>query len=253
MRYVLDISYHGKAFAGWQRQNNAHTVQEALEEALATILRQPISATGAGRTDAGVHARQLIVHFDYQEALPPNFFHGLNGILPHNVAVRRLLQAHNEDFHARFDALSRSYEYHLVSLKSPLAYGLALWVRQELDFQAMNEAAAIMPEYQDFASFCKAHGDNKTTLCDLSHAFWEKRQDRWIFHIKANRFLRGMVRAVVGTLLEVGKGKIGLEDFRAILEARDRKFAGPNVAAEGLYLTEVNYPENSFNQIFPLS
>lgn len=251
MRYVLDISYHGKAYAGWQRQPNANSVQEELEKAVATLLRQPIGTIGAGRTDAGVHARQLIVHFDYEAALPANFFYGLNGILPHDIAVHRLLRPENQGFHARFDAISRSYEYHLVLQKTPLSYGLAYWVRQELDFASMNQAAKTMTSHQDFASFCKAHGDNKTTLCDLSHAFWEQRGDKWVFHIKANRFLRGMVRAVVGTLIEVGKGKISVDDFREIIEGKDRKLAGANVAPEGLFLTEVAYPEGSFYQLFP--
>lgn len=253
MRYVLDISYHGKAYAGWQIQPNANTVQAELEKALSTLLRQAVGVIGAGRTDAGVHARQLIVHFDYEGALPSNFFYGVNGILPHDIAVHRLLQPTAEDFHARFDAISRSYEYHLVLQKTPLAHGLAYWVRQKLDFSLMNEAASEMTAYQDFASFCKAHGDNKTTLCDLSHAYWEPQGDKWIFHIKANRFLRGMVRAVVGTLLEVGKGKISVADFKQIIESKDRKLAGANVAAEGLFLTEVAYPEGSFHQLFPLS
>ena len=250
-RHVIDISYHGKPFAGWQRQPNAHSVQAELEQALATILRQPIACTGAGRTDAGVHAMQLMVHFDYEKPLPDNFFYGLNGILPPSVAVNRLLRPISQDFHARFDATSRSYAYHLVRRKSPLAQGLALWVRQELDFEAMNEAAALMPGYEDFASFCKAHGDNKTTLCKLDHAYWEKKEDKWIFHIKANRFLRGMVRAVTGTLLEVGKGKMNAEDFGNIIEAKDRTKAGPNVAAEGLFLTEVAYPKGSLEVYFP--
>lgn len=251
MRYVLDISYHGKAYAGWQRQINANTVQEELEKAMATLLRQPISTLGAGRTDAGVHARQLIVHFDYEGALPTNFFYGVNGVLPHDIAVHRLLQPTDEEFHARFDALSRTYEYHLVRQKTPLSYGVSFWVRQELDFVAMNKAARSMANYTDFASFCKAHGDNKTTLCNLSHAYWEKQGDIWVFHIKANRFLRGMVRAVVGTLLEVGKRKMTVKGFQQIIEGKDRKLAGANIAAEGLFLTEVTYPEGSLRPIFP--
>jgi tRNA pseudouridine38-40 synthase len=162
-----------------------------------------------------------------------------------------LLRPENPGFHARFDAISRSYEYHLVLQKTPLSYGLAYWVRQELDFAAMNQAAKTMTSYQDFASFCKAHGDNKTTLCELSHAFWEQQGDTWVFHIKANRFLRGMVRAVVGTLIEVGKGKISVDDFREIIEGKDRALAGANIAPEGLFLTEVAYPEGSFHQLFP--
>jgi len=250
-RYALDICYHGKAYAGWQRQPNAITVQEILENALSTLLRKETTVVGAGRTDAGVHADQLIVHFDHEGDLPRNFFYGINGILPHDIAVNRLLKPNNPDFHARFDAISRSYIYRIILRKSPLAYGQALWVRQELDFEAMNAASELMRQYTDFASFCKAHGDNKTTLCNLTYAYWERTGFEARLHISANRFLRGMVRAVVGTLLEVGKGKISLDEFAAIIEAKDRKRAGANVAPEGLSLTEVNYPLNSFQQLFP--
>jgi tRNA pseudouridine38-40 synthase len=246
MRYVLDISYHGARYAGWQIQANAHTVQAELEQALGTILRQKIATTGAGRTDAGVHARQLMVHFDFPDPLPERFHFGLNGILPPDVAVNQVFRPARPDFHTRFDALSRSYDYQLVLRKSPLLQGAALWVRQPLNFEAMNEAAACLPAYQDFASFCKAHGDNRTTLCELHHAFWEQTSPyTWAFHIKANRFLRGMVRAVVGSLLEVGKGNWTLADFRSMVEARDRRKAGPNVLPYGLYLAEVSYPEGS--------
>lgn len=251
MRYVLDISYHGQAYAGWQRQINANSVQEELEKAISTLLRKPTATTGAGRTDAGVHARQLIVHFDHEGELPRNFFYGVNGILPHDIAVHRLLEPKEQSFHARFDAISRSYEYHLVLQKTPLAHGQSFWVRQKLDFAKMNEAAQLMSNYQDFGSFCKAHADNKTNLCDLHHAYWEKQGNTWVFHIKANRFLRGMVRAVVGTLLDVGKGKTSIKGFQKIIEGQDRRLAGANVAAEGLFLTEVAYPAGSLIPLFP--
>ncbi len=246
MRYALDISYDGTAYGGWQVQPNANTVQAEVEKALSTFFRMPMSCMGAGRTDAGVHARQLAVHFDGPEELEGRFYNSMNGLLPEDIAVKAVYRAVNPDFHARFDAVSRAYEYHVVTQKWPTTRGYAMWVRKALDFEAMNRAAALMPQYEDFASFCKAHADNKTTLCEVQHAYWEQQTPGWVFHIKANRFLRGMVRAVVGTLLLVGEGKISVEEFAQIIEKKDRAYAGPNVKAKGLFLTEVNYPPGSF-------
>ncbi|RMG69444.1 MAG: tRNA pseudouridine(38-40) synthase TruA [Bacteroidetes bacterium] len=245
MRYVLDIAYDGTGFAGWQRQPNAHTVQAELEAALSTALRQQTSCTGAGRTDAGVHARQLIVHFDHPEALPPRFFHSLNALLPATVSVNGLYRTADPDFHSRFHAVRRAYIYQIIRKKSPFYRDQATWVRHELDLAAMQAAAAVLPEYEDFASFCKAHGAHETTLCRMDAAFWQEEGDLLCFHIAANRFLRGMVRAIVGTLLEVGRGRRDIADFRRVIEARDRRAAGANAPPQGLFLTEVSYPEGS--------
>jgi len=242
MRYVLEIGYKGTHFAGYQIQPNAHTVQAELEQALQTALRCRVATQAAGRTDAGVHASQLYVHFDHEGPLSARLVHSLNGILPADVAVRTLYMATTPDFHARFSALSRAYVYQIVLQKSPLLQDTSLWVRRSLDIHRMHAAAAMLLQYEDFASFCKAHGDNKTTLCQLHEAGWEVLPDRWCFHVRANRFLRGMVRALVGSLLWVGMGKISPEEFRTIIEARDRSQAGPNVPAQGLILKAVTYP-----------
>lgn len=245
MRYVLDIAYDGTSYAGWQRQPNAHTVQAELEAALSTALRQETTCTGAGRTDTGVHARQLIVHFDHPGALPPRFRHSLNALLPPAVAVHGLFRPADPDFHSRFHAVRRAYVYQIVRRKDAFLREQATWVRHSLDLPAMQAAAALLLEYDDFASFCKAHGANETTLCRMDAAYWREEGELLCFHIAANRFLRGMVRAIVGTLLEVGRGRRDLADFRRVIEARDRRAAGPNAAPQGLFLTEVCYPPGS--------
>lgn len=247
-RYILDISYQGTRYAGWQIQPNANTVQAELDTALSTLLRTKIRSTGAGRTDAGVHARQLIVHFDHVGPVPDNLLHGLNGILPYDIAVKHLFRPNDPEFHSRFTASSRSYIYQIVRKKSPEYHQTAHWIRYEVDLEAMNTAASILMEYEEFGSFCKAHADNATNLCQMYHAYWQESGDLLCFHIKANRFLRGMVRAIVGTLLLVGRGKINIEDFRNIIEAQDRTAAGPAAAAKGLFLTEVGYPTGSWDE-----
>lgn len=249
MRYVLDLSFDGTPFAGWQIQPNALAVQEVLEHALATLLGTPTAVIGAGRTDAGVHAHQMVAHFDFAGKLPAESFYKLNGLLPKEIAVKHIFAAKKVDFHARFSATRRSYTYRITLRKDPFEQQYGLWVRQTLDVSRMQKAAEKLLEYQDFASFCKAHGNNTTTLCQLSHAYWEREQDLLLFRIGANRFLRGMVRAIVGTLLEVGSGKISLEKLIHIIEAKDRSLAGPNVAAKGLSLTQVDYEEGAWEEI----
>ena len=249
VRYLLDIAYKGTHYAGWQIQPNALAVQEVLEKALHTVLREKIRTHGAGRTDAGVHASQLMVHFDGPESLPGNVLHSLNGTLPADIAVNAIYKPHNPDFHARFDAMSRSYRYQIVLQKSPLWQEVTYWVRQTVDIDTMNEAAECLAHFEDFASFCKAHGNNKTTICQVAHAYWEAEGPLWVFHIQANRFLRGMVRGIVGSLLEVGAGKKTVADFVKMVEARDRSKAGPNIAAQGLTLSEVAYPPNSWEKL----
>lgn len=217
-----------------------------MDKAISTLMRTPIATTGAGRTDSGVHASQLTVHFETELPIPKVFLHSLNGLLPYDIAVSALLHPTREDLHARFDAIYRSYVYRIVQQKSPIEHEFACWVRQSLDIPLMNEAAAILLEYEDFASFCKAHANNKTTLCRMDHAYWEYTGGLLTFHVQANRFLRGMVRALVGTLLLVGSHKISAAEFRTIIEAKDRTQAGPSAAAKGLFLQSVAYPPGSF-------
>lgn len=210
-------------------------------------MRTTVATTGAGRTDSGVHASQLMVHFETELPLPNTFLHSLNGLLPYDIAVSALLHPTREDLHARFDAIYRSYVYRIVQKKSPIEHEFAYWVRHSLDVPRMNEAAAILLEYEDFASFCKAHADNKTTLCRMDHAYWDSTGEILTFHVQANRFLRGMVRALVGTLLLVGSHKMSVAEFRGVIEAKDRTQAGPSAAAKGLFLQLVGYPAGSFS------
>jgi tRNA pseudouridine38-40 synthase len=230
-------------------QQNAHAVQAELDRALSVLLREAVASTGAGRTDTGVHARQLMVHFETRAEIRPGFVHSLNGLLPYDIAVNALLLPLNQDLHARFDAIHRAYVYQIVRRKSPLEHEFALWVRQELDVAKMSDAAALLLRYDDFASFCKAHGDNQTTLCRMDRAEWIYQGEMLQFHVQANRFLRGMVRALVGTLLLVGSGKMDTAEFQRVIEAKDRSQAGPNADPRGLFLSEVCYPPGSFEVI----
>lgn len=245
MRYFLELSYHGGAYHGWQRQPNAVSVQEKVENALATLTRKKIEVVGAGRTDAGVHARQLYLHFDAEAILNEDFVFKMNSVLPEDIAIKSLYRM-QPDAHARFDALSRSYEYHVVREKDPFALGSAYFVKRELDLEKMNIGAGILLEYSDFKCFSRSRTDVKTYNCKIAHAFWEERGKLLIFHIKADRFLRNMVRAIVGTLLEIGLGKMKVEEIHQILESRSRSEAGASVPAHGLYLSKVEYPDRIF-------
>lgn len=241
-RYFIYISYLGTNYSGWQIQPNAVTVQETVMQALSRILREPIHITGAGRTDAGVHARCMPAHFDREEAIEnlSKLMRGLNSLLPADISIYDLKEV-AEDAHARFDATAREYEYHVVQHKSPFLTHLSTRFVLPLDFDAMNIAAQYLLEVQDFTSFSKLHTDAKTNICDVRKAFWEKRGEEWVFTIEADRFLRNMVRAVVGTLFEVGLGRIDLEEFKQIVAAKNRCEAGHSVPADGLYLTQVRY------------
>lgn len=214
-----------------------------LEERFSTLFRRPIALVGAGRTDAGVHARQMFAHFDCDEIGDiQHAVHRLNAFLPDDIAVRSIFEVAG-GAHARFDALERTYEYWVVQQKNPFYSDFAHFVKHPLDFEAMNEAAAILPQYNDFECFSRSNTDVKTYLCTVKKAFWELRDDRWVFTITADRFLRNMVRAVVGTLLEVGRGQSGVAHVKSVINSRDRGMAGPSVPAKGLYLTSVLYPE----------
>ncbi|MDR3309240.1 MAG: tRNA pseudouridine(38-40) synthase TruA [Tannerella sp.] len=247
-RYFIYLSYNGTRYCGWQRQPNGMSVQQIIEEAMTTILRCEIALLGAGRTDAGVHARTMVAHFDVKEAIasPEHIVDKLNRMLPHDIAIDKIMRV-GDDAHARFDALSRTYMYFVSERKNPFAYE---WICRmslhNLDFEAMNEACNVLKEYVDFTSFSKLHTDVKTNICRIHTARWDKIEDGWVFKISADRFLRNMVRAIVGTLFELGKGKITIADFRRIIEAKDRCKAGTSAPAEGLALVEIEYPSNIF-------
>lgn len=239
MRYFVEFSYRGTDFHGSQTQPNGITVQQTMETAFSVVLRVPVALTLAGRTDAGVHARQMWAHFDSDSPIDgPTLCHRLNGLLPDSIAIRRIIPV-PDDAHARYSATRRTYQYHISTVKDPFATDLCARVAPGLDFAAMNEAAALLLGRHDFASFCRTHTDVKTTICTISRAEWD---DRGVFTIAADRFLRNMVRAVVGTLFLVGRHKISIDEFRAIIDSHDRCAAGQSAPAAGLYLVEVQYP-----------
>jgi tRNA pseudouridine38-40 synthase len=244
-RYFIELAYNGTNYHGWQIQPNAVTVQELLNKALSTLLRQPIETTGCGRTDTGVHATEFFVHLDAEESM----VHGpwsmdlrsINSLLPHDIAVKRIIPI-DAAAHARFDATLRSYEYHLHFQKDPFKQDRSWLLRDVPDVDLMNQAAAILMEYTDFSCFSKSNTQVFTNNCKISRAEWVKTNDSLIFHISADRFLRNMVRAIVGTLLMVGKGEMQPDGIRNIIESKNRSNAGTSVPACGLYLTEVKYP-----------
>ncbi|MEO6524481.1 MAG: tRNA pseudouridine(38-40) synthase TruA [Mucilaginibacter sp.] len=285
-RYFIELAYNGTNYHGWQIQPNAVTVQELLDKALSTLLRTPIETIGAGRTDTGVHAKQLYAHFNVMEngigkmedvdimengignmedvKTPPSSIlpdtssisqtpssilsdtssislRGLNALLPYDIAVKRIITVH-ADAHARFDATQRSYEYHIHFEKDPFMQNLSWQVRDIPDVELMNQAAQIIMEYTDFSAFSKSNTQVFTNNCKITRAEWIMDNGKLTFHISADRFLRNMVRAIVGTLMEVGKGNIQPEDVRKIIESKNRSNAGTSVPACGLYLTEVKYP-----------
>lgn len=247
MKYFLQFSYNGEAYHGWQNQPNAITVQEVLEKAFATILREKVSLVGAGRTDAGVHAKQMFAHFE-MDAIEDfiDLKYKLNAILPEDVAVQEIVHV-SDQAHARFDATSRTYEYWITQKKNPFYVDAAHYVKQDIDIKKMNEAALLLLEQDDFECFSKSNTDVYTYLCDITEAKWVKKDDLLIFTITANRFLRNMVRAIVGTLLDVGVGKSSIDDVKAIINSKNRSKAGTSVPAKGLYLTRVIYPKSTFS------
>ena len=248
MRYFIELSYRGTHYHGWQVQPNAHSVQGEIERGLRLILRQPdLSIMGSGRTDTGVHAREQFAHFDVPEALDTTWLtQRLNAFLPKDIAIHRIFPVSSQ-MHARYSATQRSYEYHLVRKKSPFAIGLAYYYWHPLNIEAMQAAAATLTGYEDFQAFSKVKTQVKNFRCRIDTAYWETQADRWVFHVSANRFLRGMVRALVGTLLEVGKGTHDLESWDAIIRSKDRRRAGAAAPPEGLFLNRVRYPEHLFD------
>jgi tRNA pseudouridine38-40 synthase len=244
-RYFIQLSYDGTAYHGWQMQPNGITVQERLEKALSVVARAPISVTGAGRTDAGVHASFYVAHFDAENENFDNekIIHNLNSLLPHDIAVQNVYKV-NPEAHARFDALSRTYKYFLVKRKDPFTRQYACKQTRIPDVVKMNEAAKKIFDYEDFTSFSKLGTDVKTNNCKVDVAQWIDQGSRYVFTIRADRFLRNMVRSIVGTLLDVGFGKLTIDDFCGIIEAKDRCAAGASVPAKGLFLVDILYPED---------
>lgn len=242
LRYFVAFSYFGQAYHGWQRQPNASTVQQILEESLSTLLKSPINLVGAGRTDAGVHATNMYAHFDFQEINSlTDLTYRLNAFLPEDIAIQKISVVPG-DAHARFDAVQRTYEYWIVQEKNPFYKDAAHYVKHRLDIPAMNKAAALLLEYDDFECFSKSNTDVKTYLCKIKSATWNLTGEKLVFTITADRFLRNMVRAIVGTFLDVGLGKMAPEDVKTIIKSKDRRTAGASVPAKGLYLTKVSYP-----------
>ena len=246
MRYFIELSYKGTFFHGWQIQPNAVSVQETLEKALSLLLRESISITGAGRTDAGVHAKYIVAHFETEQAFKSEkLIFKLNSYLPISIAIHNIFKV-NPEAHARFDALTRAYEYRIVRRKNPFETESAYFLKGELDVKAMNIAASELLNYTNFKCFSKSKTDVKTYNCNLFYAYWEVKEDLLTFKISANRFLRNMVRAIVGTLIDVGLGKLEINDIHRIIASENRGKAGYSVPAKGLYLTEVTYPESIY-------
>lgn len=246
MRYFFEIAYKGTNYSGWQTQHNAVTVQEVVEDALAKLTGEKIEIIGSGRTDAGVHCEQQFFHADIKKNIVLiDFQHRLNVLLPKDISIQSIRKVKPEAS-ARFDAHSRTYHYRITLRKDPLLDGLALHYFKSADVPTMNKAAALLLGEHDFQSFSKVKTNVNHFLCDITKAEWKLKDDQMEFVITANRFLRGMVRAVVGTLLDVGTGKMTIKDFQAIINSKDRRKAGQNVPPEGLYLVKVKYPPSVF-------
>jgi tRNA pseudouridine38-40 synthase len=244
MRYVLELSYKGTNYHGWQRQINAHTVQDELNAAIRKIAKSEIETIGSGRTDTGVHATQQYVQFDCEEIInPPKFILQLNAVLPFDIFIHRIYKVDNE-FSTRFDAIERSYEYRISFTKNPFLKDLCCYYfKPKPNLDLMNEACSILLKHIDFQSFSKYKTEVNHFECTISEAKWQLESDLLVFHISANRFLRGMVRAIVGTMLKVGEGNISVSEFEQIILKKDRIYAKAAAPAEGLFLTKVKYPE----------
>ncbi|HSP12226.1 MAG TPA: tRNA pseudouridine(38-40) synthase TruA [Salegentibacter sp.] len=242
MRYFIELAYFGKNYHGWQNQPDAVSVQEKVETALSKLFQKTVEITGAGRTDAGVHAKQIFAHFDIQKKIDTEQLQfKLNSMLPPDIAVNKVFEV-KPLAHARFDALSRSYEYLIINKKDPFLIDRAYFIKKNLDIDKMNEAAEILKTYTNFKCFSKSRTDVKTYNCKIEKARWEREGDILKFSITADRFLRNMVRAIVGSLIEIGLGKTTVENLHEIIRSEDRSKAGTSVPAKGLYLTEVTYP-----------
>lgn len=245
MRYFMTLAYDGSAYHGWQIQPHSVSVQEQIQNALSTLLQKTVEIVGAGRTDTGVHASKMVAHFDLDEVDSIDcgqMVYRLNKILPRDIAIQRI-EPVGDEMHARFSAVSRTYHYYVHTSKNPFLRHYSWQVYGNPDFELMNRAAETLKEYKDFTSFSKVNTDTKTNDCTISEAHWDKVGDgQWRFTITANRFLRNMVRAIVGTLMEVGRGKMSIEQLRNVIEAKDRCRAGDSVPGNALFLVDVKYP-----------
>ena len=246
-RYFIHLAYNGANYCGWQTQPGLPTVQQTLEEALSTLLRQKVAVVGCGRTDTGVHASDFYAHFDLKDFKdskdlkdPRELSFKLNSFLPPDIAIFDIFPVADKA-HARFDATARTYQYHVSDRRLPFRQGQYCRIYFKPDIDKMNEAARVLMEYDDFTSFAKLHTQVKTNICHLSEAHWDEVGEEWIFTIRSNRFLRNMVRSVTGTLLDVGRGKLSIEGLREIIEKKDRCAAGVSMPACGLFLTKVEY------------
>jgi tRNA pseudouridine38-40 synthase len=241
MRYFIEVAYRGGRYAGFQVQENANTVQAEVEKALLTFYKTPIELTGSSRTDAGVHAWQNFFHFDTEQELNPRQVYNLNALLPDDIAIKSIRPV-APDAHSRFDALSRRYQYFIYQEKDPFLHQQAFFFPYQLDVSLLNEAAAILMDYQDFTTFSKRNTQTHTKLCTLLHSNWTTQGNQLVYTVEANRFLRGMVKGLVGTMLRVGRGKMSINAFRQTIEAKDCSKADFSVAAHGLYLVQVSLP-----------
>ena len=243
MRYFIEIAFHGAAYAGWQKQPNDTTVQYVLEKALYTVFQSEVACVGAGRTDAGVHASFFIAHFDVNEIFDERqFIFKMNQLLPKDVCARDVYPV-KPDAHARFDAISRTYKYFITQQKDPFRLDRATYIKKQLSVELMNEAAQVLLDYINFKSFSKVKTQVYTYHCKIVDAFWERNNHLLVFKIKADRFLRNMVRAIVGTLVEVGLKTKTVEDFKKVIESENRSKAGKSMPAHALFLTDIGYPE----------
>ena len=246
LRYFLELSYNGKAYHGWQNQPNAITIQEVLEKALRILLGSPIAIVGAGRTDTGVHAAKMYAHFDFDAPIDlSHLAFKLNAYLPKDIAISKIHKV-KDNAHARFDAKSRTYHYKVSTQKDVFLYDYAYQLTKALDLNAMNEACAILVKYKDFQCFSKVNTDVKTYICEIKEAKWYEKQGNLLFVITADRFLRNMVRAIVGTMINIGLGKLKPENLHGIIKSKDRGEAGYSVPAQGLSLVDIVYPQEIF-------
>jgi tRNA pseudouridine38-40 synthase len=242
-RYFIELAYNGTGYHGWQVQPEATSVQGVLQEVLSKLFARETSVTGCGRTDTGVHASHFMAHFDYEGKFPINQLpYKLTGLLPKDIAVYNVYSV-PEEANTRFDAVSRTYTYRITRVKNPFASDLAWFRRGDLNLELMNQAGELLTRFDDFASFCKSGGSQTTTLCDLTLARWDEKGNDYVFTITANRFLRNMVRAIVGSLVDVGSNNLNLSDVERIVKSKNRSAAGYSVPAHGLYLSHVKYPE----------
>ena len=250
MRYFIELAYKGTGFNGWQRQPNAPTVQQEIERALSLYLRMPVTINGSSRTDTGVHATQQYAHFETPHRIDfePRMYYRLNGILDKDVVIRKIIPVHYNS-HSRFDAIARKYTYRISTRKDPFNRGLSSEYYGKLDLDKMNEASEVLLKHTDFQCFSKVKTDVTSFLCTIQYAWWESKDGLVMFHIKSNRFLRGMVRAIVGTLMEVGSGKLSIKEFEDIILSKNRQKAGKSAPAEGLTLEEVEYPAGYFEDM----